>query len=352
MNSVLFTKSEIRAILTVTSKKRIPLTDFATTFGEDEIKKIGKLTGIEAVTVAEEGKTSSDYCCEAAKLLFGKVGLTGKDIEGLVYVTETPDHIIPATAPTLQDRLGIPTNTINFDLRCSCPGFVYGLFQSSMLIESGCCNNVLLMVGNTSSRLVNPQDRALLMVTGDAACAALITKSDVASPSTFSFFVDGGKFKSIYIPAGGSRMPIKKGVTDILEFDNDRNGHTLENLMMDGMEVMLFAIREGKNLCSDVMKRMNWSVDDVDLFALHQANKMMVTRIAKGLKADMKKVPISVKDTGNCGLASIPLTLCNTFDGVNPQLKRVVICGYGSGLIAAAGAIDLSKTDIVKTQIV
>ena len=352
MNKAIFVKSRIHTILTVTSKRRIPLTDFADIFGEAEIKKIEKLTGIESVTIAEDGKTSSDYCCEAAKLLFERTNFSPNNIDGLIYVTETPDHIIPATAPIIQGRLGIPTNTINIDLRCSCPGFVYGLFQASLLIESGCCDNVLLLVGNTSSRLVNPNDRALLMVTGDAAAAALITRSETPFTSTFSFFVDGDKFKSIYVPAGGSRMPIQKGVTDILEFDDDRNGHTLENLVMDGMEVMLFAIREGKNLCSDVMKRMNWSADDVDLFALHQANKMMVTRIAKGLKADMNKVPISVKDTGNCGLVSIPLTLCNTFDGINPQLKKVVVCGYGSGLIASAGAIDLSSTDIAKTQVV
>ena len=349
MNSICFTRPLLHTVFTVTPNKRVSLQDFAETFGRAEIEKISKLTGIESVSVAENGKTSADYCVEAAKILFEKIGITGADIDGLVYVTETPDHIIPATAPIIQGRLGIPTNTINFDLRCSCPGFIYGLFQASMLIELGCCSNILLLAGNTSSRLVNPQDRALLMVTGDAASAALITRSEDIK-STFSFFVDGSKYKSIYIPAGGSRMPIQKGVTDILEFDTDNNGHTKENLVMDGMEVMLFAIKEGRKLCADVMNRMNWSVDEVDLFLLHQANEMIVTRIAKGLKADMNKVPVSVKSTGNCGLASIPLTLCNKFEGIHSQLKRVVACGYGSGLIAAAGAIDLSKTNVLKNQ--
>ena len=123
MNSICFTRPLLHTVFTVTPNKRVSLQDFAETFGRAEIEKISKLTGIESVSVAENGKTSADYCVEAAKILFEKIGITGADIDGLVYVTETPDHIIPATAPIIQGRLGIPTNTINFDLRCSCPGF-------------------------------------------------------------------------------------------------------------------------------------------------------------------------------------------------------------------------------------
>lgn len=349
MSETVFHRARIDTIAAVTPKKHVPLSSFAESFGVDEIKKVTRLTGIEEVTVAGEGKTGSDYCYEAAIRLFRERGISGADLDGLIYVTETPDHIIPATAPALQHRLGLGKNTVNLDLRCSCSGFVYGLFQASMLIETGVCEKVLLLTGNTSTRLVNPLDRALLMVTGDAACAALVVRSEEDCPAAFSFYVDGGGAESIYVPAGGSRMPIQKGVTDVLEIDGDGNGHTLENLRMDGMAIMVFAVRAATGLIKSVMQTMNWAPDDVDLFAVHQANKLIVDRIAKGVKADPAKMPVSIRHTGNCGLVSIPLVLCNEFPGVHPELKRVVACGFGSGLIAAAGALDISKTRILKT---
>lgn len=351
-NHARFSKAKLNTVAAVTPAKHLSLMDFAGEFGENALKRIEKLTGIEEVTIAEEGMTSADYCCEAAKILFRETGMKAEDIESLVYVTETPDHIIPATAPIIQHKLGISNHTINLDLRCSCPGFVYGLFQASMLIETEACNNVLLLVGNTSSRLVNPKDRALLMVTGDAACAALVTKSETDNPTSFSFYVDGGGARHIYIPAGGSRMPIQKGVTDVLEYDEEGNAHTQENLIMNGLEVMNFAIRNGKELINKVMADMQWRSENVDLFAIHQANEMIVKRIAKGVKADMSKVPISLRHTGNCGLVSIPLTLCNTFEGVHSELKRVVACGFGSGLIAAACATSFGSTNFIKTHVV
>lgn len=350
MKQAEFYKSRVHTIAAVTPAKHLSLMDFAEEFGEEEIRKVERLTGIEDVTIAAKGMTSSDYCCEAAKILFKEADVKPEEIEALVYVTETPDHIIPATAPIIQDRLGIPTDTINLDLRCSCSGFVYGLFQASLLIETGCAGRVLLLVGNTSSRFVNPKDRALVMVTGDAACAALITRGEHESRSSFSFYVHGGGYQNIIIPAGGSRMPIHKGVTDVLTFDEENNGHTLENLKMDGLEVMSFAVRHGRDLLTKVMQGMGWTADDVDLFAIHQANEMIVKRIAKGIGADLSKVPISLKHTGNCGLVSIPLVLCNTFEGVHPKLRKVAACGFGSGLIAAACGLDLSETSVIKTR--
>lgn len=346
----MFYSSYLHSLIAVTPTDHLSLLDSAGDFGEAEIKKIEKLTGIEEVTVAAKDMTSADYCCKAAEMLAEETGLNISDIDALVYVTETPDHIIPSTAPIIQNRLGIRNDSINLDLRCSCPGFVYGYFQASMLVETGMCDNVLLLVGNTTTRLVNPLDRALLMVTGDAAAAALIKRCDDDNPTCFSFYVDGGGYKHIFVPAGGFRMPIQKGVTDVLKYDEEGNAHSQEDLVMNGLEVLTFAIKNAKNLINNVMEQRNWTSDDVDLFAIHQANEMMVKRIAKGVKADMSKVPVSLKHTGNCGLASIPLTLCNTYEGIIPELKNVVACGFGSGLLAAACATSLERTRFIKTR--
>ncbi|WP_026653788.1 3-oxoacyl-ACP synthase III family protein [Butyrivibrio proteoclasticus] len=342
-------KARIVALSTVIPEKKLSLQELAELYGDDYIERITKSTGIKEVTVAAEDKTSADYCYEAALKVLKETGLSPSDIDGLIFLSETPDYIIPNTAAILQERLGLPTNSVNFDMRLGCAGYVYGLFQASMMIECGYCKNVLFLAGDTMSKYTNVHDRSLKMVLGDAASATLISRSDNPTPSMYNFFVDGSGANSIIIPAGGCRMPIKHGVTDVLEYDADGNGRTLENVCMNGMDVMVFAINQAPKLINGLLESTGWSKDDVGLFALHQANKIIVDRIVKVLKIDKDKAPFNIEDTGNCGFVSIPLLLSTYYSGINSDLNKVIACGFGTGLIAAAAALDLSQTNIIKT---
>ena len=346
----MFKKSKIEAMTAVVPQNRIPLLEFSDVYGEDQIRRIMRATGIEEVTVAAAGMTSSDYSYEAARILLSETGVSISDVDALIYVTDTPDYLTPGTAPILQDRLGLSNNTINMDLRYSCSGYVYGLFQASLLVESGYCNSVIVLAASTGSQYVNEQDRSMKMLLGDAACATLVTASEKMFNSHYSFYVDGSRNKSLYVPAGGARLPIKKGVTDVLVFDEDGNGRTQENVHMNGMDIMMFSISDVPKLIKETMAGIDWTVDDVDLFGLHQANKMIVSRLAKALKANPDKVPIDIAHTGNCGLSSVPLVLCNQFEGVHSEFKKAIICGFGSGLLASCCAVNLSETKIIKTR--
>lgn len=349
MGDKYFSKVNISAIASVVPKKKFSLIELANKDNEKEIERIINSTGIKEVTVAEEGMTSSDYAFEAATKLINEMDLNVDEIDGLIFLTESPDYIIPNTASILQHRLGLRTNTINIDLRYGCAGYIYGLFQASLLVESGFCNKVLFLAGDTISHYINEQDRSLRMVNGDAACATLITSSTNCSKSYYSFFVDGSGVNSLLIPAGGRRMPIKPGVTDVMEYDKDGNGRTKENLYMNGMDIMVFATRKAPQLVKEVLEYSGWGKDDIDLYAFHQANKLIVDRIAKLLRISSDRIPICMEHTGNCGFDSIPLMICTKYPGVNAGFKKVVACGFGAGLIAAAAAIDLSNTKIIKT---
>lgn len=349
MENGFFTKSRVAAVASVIPKKKYSLMNLAEKYGEKEITRIIKATGIREVTVAEEGMTSSDYAFEAARRLIDEININVSDIDGLIFLTESPDYIIPNTAAVLQQRLGLRNDTVNMDLRYGCAGYVYGLFQASLLVESGYCKNVLFLAGDTISHYVNDEDRSLKMVNGDAACATLITSSDECESSCYSFYVDGSGLTSLYIPAGGRRKPMKPGVTDAMNYDEDGNGRTEENLYMNGMDIMVFAMRKVPYLVEDLLSKTKWEKEDVDLFAFHQANKMIVDRIAKTLHVPSDKIPLCMEHTGNCGFDSIPLMLCTLYPGVNPCLKKVIACGFGAGLIAAAGALDLSRTRFIGT---
>ena len=116
---------------------------------------------------------------------------------------------------------------------------------------------------------------------------------------------------------------------------------------MNGMDIVLFAIRRIPGLITGILEDAGWTREETDLFALHQANKLILDKMARTLKIPAEKVPICLRHTGNCGFDSIPLMLCTMFPGVNPSFRKVVACGFGAGLIAASAALD--KTTFLET---
>ncbi|MBE6097705.1 MAG: ketoacyl-ACP synthase III [Schwartzia succinivorans] len=322
---------------------------FSDLFGDNNVDKIMKVTGIKSVRRAPKGMTVSDYCVYAAEKLISELHIDSADIDGLVFITESPDYLVPHTSAILQDRLGLPKSSIVFDINYGCSGYVYGLFQAFMMIESGYCKNVLLCAGDTLSRKVNPKDKASQMVLGDAGTATIITAIDEARPVAFSFFTDGSGAKHLIIPAGGARIPHQAGKTDILNVDADGNARTDEDFYMNGMEVMEFTLHDVKSVIQDAMDLVNWDKAEVDLFALHQANALIVKYIRKQLKADKEKVPFALENYGNSSSGTIPVLLCNKYSGVNRDFKKVLIAGFGTGLSCAAGTIGLESTVILPT---
>ncbi len=342
----IFSKLEIRAIAATLPKEILKLENLSEVYGADTVKKIIKNTGITEVHVAPENKTSADYCVAAAQKIFGETEISPEIIDAIIFVTETPDYLVPHTAAILQSRLNLPNRVISMDINYGCAGYVYGIFQAALLIETGYCKNVLLCVGDTPTKYINEHDKALRMVFGDAGSATILSEKNSAQNSAFNFFTDGAQGKNLMVQAGGFRMPRKIGVTDILNFDENGNGRTLENISMDGMEIMNFVLKNIKRVIYETLEILNLPPSEINLFALHQANILISNYLTKRLKVAAEKVPFGAGKTGNTTCVSIPLMLSTLFAGVNPALKKVVICGFGTGLTCAAGVVDLSGTKI------
>lgn len=339
-----FSLPEILGVSAVIPKRKLSLKNLD--FEKNLVDRIIKLTGIEEVRLADDDKTTADYCIDAAQNLFTEMNIDKDEIDGLVFVTTTSDYIMPPTSMFIQDKLGLKKNCIAFDINYGCSGYVYGLFQAFMMIETGYCEKVLVCVGDTTGgRYVNPKDKSLRMVIGDAAAATLVGKSTKNKLSTFSFCTEGRSAKYLMIPAGGHRQPKIPGVTDKEYCDVDGNIRTQENMYMNGLEVMRFAMSEVKDVIQDVLETMRWEKEEVDMFALHQANVFMVKSLIRQMKLNLDKVPICVSKTGNTGQASIPLMLCNLYSGHRVQkMEKSILCGFGVGLTCAAGAINLEGT--------
>lgn len=213
-----------------------------------------------------------------------------------------------------------------------------------MLIKTSGFKYVLLCCGDTISRYINDNDKALKMVMGDGFSATLVSNEGLED-SIFSFFTDGSRAASLMIPAGSNRLTHKDGITNVIYEDSEGNQRTQENVYMDGLAVMDFALRDVVKLVNNLIEKNSWKKDDIDLLALHQANKMIVKYIAKKLKISEEKVLLNVAETGNTGSCSIPVALCKEYGGkTDLNIDKVIMCAFGTGLSAIAATINLTGT--------
>ncbi len=328
-------------------ERNFELTDLSVDFGEYEVTKIIETTGIHRVRMAAENETSSDMCFNAAESLIESLGIDRQEITGLIFASQTPDFILPSSAVILQGRLGLSQETVCFDIPYGCSGYIYGLYLASMLISSHSCKNVLVLAGDTSTRMVNPRDKAVKMVFGDAGSATLVTEG--TSTISFSIHSDGTRYKDLIIPAGMFRNPSTAATKEVTEREN-HNWRSDEDIFMDGMEIFDFAIHEVPADINTVIESMNWTKEEVGILALHQANDYMVNYIRKKLKIDKTKTPVAVENYGNTGPASIPLALCESLHDASDtaSLKKSILSGFGVGLSWGSIACDLSETHFFK----
>ena len=338
-------------IATGLPEKVVQITEYKKFFETDAIRRIMKSTGVESVHIAEDKMCTSDYDVEIAKRLMEKIGLTGKDFDGIVFISQTPDYVVPATSVIMQDRLGLQKTSVAFDINYGCSGYVYGLYQAALLISSNSCNRVLVFSGDTQVRMIHEEDRADRMVLGDGFAVTVVEKG--SNDMYFNINSDGSGYRYIIMEAGGFRNP-KTSETAKPVTDSKGNIYWPEYSYMDGMEIMNFALTEVPILINETLEYVGWAKDEVGVFAMHQANQLILQFLAKRLKISPEKMPIAMKDVGNTTSASVPLMLAQKHEELknNDALKKVVICGFGVGLSWGTVATDLSSTMIHDTWII
>lgn len=311
-------------------------------YGEAEVESIVKATGVERVRIANEGMTSSDMCFNAAAALIEKDGADKAEIDGLVFVSQTSDWILPATSISLQNRLGLSKDTVCIDIHYGCSGYIYGLFQAAAWIACGACRQVLVLAGDTTTRMINEHDKASRMVFGDCGTATIVSKGE--GRMGFLIHSDGSGSDRLIVPAGGFRTPVNAS-TSKLVWDEDRNGRTQNDLFMDGMAIFNFAITKVHKNINQLIEIMEWQKEDVGFYGLHQANEFMVNYVRKKLKVDANLVPVNVRNYGNTGPATLPLLLSDLAVGHDAyDFCKSILSGFGVGLSWGSVATDMSKT--------
>ncbi len=330
----IFDKPSIKGIVTTVGQNKIFFDKESLSLGlsQREIKRMKNTFSLGSRHVASSRETTVDYCLNSAKHLLKGLELRPSDIQGVIFVTQSPNYTSPSSAIKLQHLLGIPISSIAFDIHLGCSGFVYGLLNAFSFIQSG-LERILLCVGDVSSSFVNPKNHTLAPIMGDAGSAILIENSSNSS-SYFQLYSDGSGEKALYIP--------NSGCVDEL----DENGQLLESkMLMDGASVFTFTLKRVPSMIEDIIHFSDYDFNDIDYFVLHQPNKYILRNIQKRMNIPLDKMPISTQSVyGNQNSASIPGTI-NGFlsDQYTNSKNKSLFCGFGVGLSWGSAILETSN---------
>ena len=318
-------------------------------YDQERIEKIITSTGVSKKRISPLGCCSSDLCFEAAIDLLKKTNIKKEDVGVLIFVSQTPDYRLPASACVLQNRLGLGLDTIAFDVNLGCSGYVYGLYLLSNILSRFPQKKYgLLLVGDTSTDYCSEKDASTVFLFGDAGSATLLETNDNAGNIHFSLGTDGSGYQNLIVPAGAFRQPCTEDTKTEIK-DEAGNLRNAEHLFMDGMEIFNFAISVVVPHVAQVIE----GHPDYSTVIFHQANKYMLEFMRKSLKIDKSMFLYSLSEYGNTSSASIPLTLCYNKQNVQ-DLSEVIMTGFGVGYSWGTAVADLTGTllnDIIEWRI-
>ena len=292
--------------------------------------------------------TTADLGYAAAEHLIADLGWNKSEIEALIFVSQSHDYILPATACILQDRLGLNKECYAFDGSIGCSGWVYGISTAASLLGEGKMKKVLMICGDAKKRFLIEGHQLRDPLFGSAGTATALEFKEGSQGLQCHFGTDGSGFDAIITPDGGARNPV---ISHSFDFE-DVEGKQMCRLQtrMKGMDVFSFGISTAPKTVKRLGEHFGFNYLDTDFFVFHQANMKMNNMIAKKLKLAPEKVPSCMYRFGNTSSASIPLTIVGELRGQCEDGKRFICCGFGVGL--SWGTIRFTSDKMIVSELV
>jgi 3-oxoacyl-[acyl-carrier-protein] synthase-3 len=317
--------------------------DFFGTFGEAGVADVVKMIGVKSRRQVEGDTTTRDLCRSAAQALLKGLAWEPESVDALIFVSQTPDFRLPPTACALQADLGVGQACIAFDINLGCSGYPYALWLGMTMIQTGAARRVLLAVGDTISRIVDPSDRATALLFGDAGTATALEATDDDSASHFILGSDGQGVKNLIVPTGGFRDYMACG-------DARLQGRAGDALYMDGGEIFNFTLRAVPPLVARTVELGTTDNRLPDYYLFHQANQFMLKHLIKKAKLSPEQAPLNIDEFGNTSSASIPLLITTKLkSALRERSQRLALFGFGVGYSWASACLDIGPLRVVDT---
>ena len=306
-----------------------------------------KAIGIESRPVSTEEICTSDLIFKSAKHIIKKLDWKTNDIDILIFVSQTPDYLTPATSGILQDKLKLKKSTFVLDINLGCSGYTHGLITIASLMQNLKLKKGLLAVGDVTTQLVNKKDNVSNLLFGDAgSVTALLNTGNKLDKILCNYYSDGSGFDDIIVNShslSGRNIISKSQLKEVK--DDNKNIRSNINIKLNGPNIFSFAI----NTIPLILKRIIKEINNVKYCFLHQANKMIQENISAQINHDKNNIifPTSLKNFGNTSSATIPITICSNFAN-KKIIGNTILCGFGVGLSVSTLVINLSKTKVFK----
>ncbi|MBX3422620.1 MAG: ketoacyl-ACP synthase III [Pirellulaceae bacterium] len=293
---------------------------------------IQRRTGICQRRRAAPDQATSDLAVLAAQRCLDNGETDVSEVDLLIVATMTPDHLSPSTACHVQRQLGCVAPAM--DVSAACAGFMYALVTAGQFVRSGSSQCALVIGSEVMSRITNPSDVKTFPVFGDGAGAVLLrpTADTTKGLESYTLGAEGSSWQTLYIPAGGSRQALTP--QSLMAGD--------QYLHMEGQSVFKWAVRSVTDSMNDCLEHARLSVDDIDLFILHQANIRILDAAISTFDIGAGKVFVNLNRYGNTSSASIPIVLDEARrSGALKPNSRAMLCGFGAGLTWGTAIVQL-----------
>lgn len=315
--------------------------EFAREFMNGNMESTIAALGIDERHVCRlDSTTSLDLCIQAAEELF-KNDAKKEDIGAVVFVTLTPDFLMPNNASYAQHLLGLPQEIPAFDINHACSGYIYGIWNAG-LIAKNLNKKVLLLDGDVNSHYVSPWDKSTGLLFGDAGTATIISPAGAQENWSFTFNTDGSNRDVITMKIGFRKM-LNSESLEYKEYDGSGKRRFID-MQMDGEAVFKYVVSKVPKIVTDFLEEKELDPSEFSQLLLHQANSFMLRKLARKIGFSFEQMPLSINKYGNTSSASIPLTICSEL--VSASRNEVLMIGMGAGLATGVAELNIRNTKI------
>ena len=291
---------------------------------------IATRTGIRERRIAAEGDSLSQYCIEAGRQAMEAAGVTPEQIDLIILATVTPDMPIPATACTIQHKLGCK-NAPAFDLSAGCSGFLYAQSVAKQFLLTDRVNHILVIGAELLSKYIDWTDRTTCVLFADGAGSVVMSHGEPPRGVLASaLHTDGSMADFICRPGGGVLHPPDQAMVD----------QGLQFIRMRGNETFKMAVRSIEEVCREVLDAAGLTAADVDWLVPHQANRRIIDAVAQRLELPIERCCLNIERYGNTSSASIPIALDEAVRaGKIREGQIVLMAAFGAGLTWGASVV-------------
>lgn len=346
-----FDRGKITDLLLILPKKEVSFLDEMNRYKAPKARslKLKEVMGYGFHRIVDSTTTSSDLAIFGLRYLLDEGILDKESIDGLIVVTQTPDHFVPPTSFVIQGELNLKKDMICLDITQGCAGFIIGLMQAFGLCQQKSVKKIVLINVDVMSRKVSNLDRNSYPLIGDG-CAITIIDNSRYSQIFSNIYCDGSGRNALIIPAGGLKEP-SSPQSAFLEEDAEGNIRSRDHLIMDGSAVFNFVQTMVPPMINNLIDKTKLNLDEIDYFAFHQPNQFMLKKLADKMGVPYIKMPMDIVGRfGNGSGITIP-TVLNASLGTTLLKARKCVClaGFGVGLTWGSMLTDIGPLDSCNT---